>query len=57
MSVLENKIWLIVCDMRKGLLLQNAGDAVYPKLELRAEFHKDLVRLPLYEIDKHFEHA
>ena len=28
-------IWVLVCDGRKALLLQNQGDDVYPKLETR----------------------
>lgn len=27
--------WVLVCDARKSLLLQNMGDHIYPKLELR----------------------
>lgn len=32
---LDQDIWLLVCDAKKALLLQNAGDNVYPKLETR----------------------
>ena len=32
---LDAKLWLLVCDAKKALLLQNAGDSVYPKLETR----------------------
>ena len=32
---LSEGIWLLVCDAKKALLLQNAGDNVYPKLETR----------------------
>jgi protein required for attachment to host cells len=32
---LSQDIWLLVCDAKKALLLQNAGDNVYPKLEIR----------------------
>jgi protein required for attachment to host cells len=32
---LRNGVWVLVCDGRKALLLQNAGDRVYPKLETR----------------------
>jgi len=32
---LENGVWVLVCDGRKAILLQNAGDRVYPKLETR----------------------
>lgn len=32
---LDQGTWLLVCDAKKALLLQNAGDDVYPKLEMR----------------------
>jgi protein required for attachment to host cells len=32
---LDQNIWLLVCDAKKALLLQNAGDHAYPKLETR----------------------
>lgn len=32
---LENGIWVLVCDRRKALLMQNEGDRTYPKLRLR----------------------
>lgn len=32
---LEEDIWLLVCDAKKALLLQNAGDDAFPKLETR----------------------
>ena len=32
---LDQNIWLLVCDAKKALLLQNSGDNVYPKLETR----------------------
>src|SRR5690242_17488935 len=32
---LDQNIWLLVCDAKKALLLQNAGDDLYPKLEMR----------------------
>ena len=35
---LDNKLWILVCDGRKALLLENAGDRVYPKLETRETF-------------------
>lgn len=38
---LINNLWILVCDGRKALLLQNVGDRVYPKLETRENFeHK-----------------
>ncbi len=41
-SGLENGIWVLVCDGRKALLLQNAGDRVFPKLETRKAYeHAD----------------
>ena len=33
--LLKQHIWVLVCDGKKALLLQNAGDHVYPKLETR----------------------
>ncbi len=39
---LDSHIWILVCDGHKALLLQNAGDRVYPKLETRETFeHKE----------------
>jgi protein required for attachment to host cells len=39
---LKNAIWVLVCDGRKALLLQNSGDHVYPKLETRKVYeHPD----------------
>jgi len=32
---LSQGIWLLVCDAKKALLLRNAGDNIYPKLETR----------------------
>ncbi len=32
---LVNDLWIVVCDGRKALLLQNVGDRTYPKLETR----------------------
>ena len=33
--ILAQHVWVLVCDARKSLLLQNMGDHIYPKLELR----------------------
>ena len=35
---LINNLWVLVCDGRKALLLQNVGDRTYPKLETREHF-------------------
>jgi protein required for attachment to host cells len=35
---LINNLWVLVCDGRKALLFQNAGDRTYPKLETREMF-------------------
>ncbi len=32
---LLREMWVLVCDGRKALFLQNAGDHLYPKLETR----------------------
>lgn len=41
-SGLKHGIWVLVCDGRKALLLQNVGDHVYPKLETRNVYeHSD----------------
>ena len=32
---LQRDMWVLVCDGRKALFLQNAGDDAYPKLETR----------------------
>ena len=43
MAKLEQGIWVLVCDGKKALLLQNAGDHVYPNLQTREHFqHADL---------------
>lgn len=34
---LVNGLWVLVCDGRKALLLENVGDHTYPKLETREE--------------------
>ncbi len=34
-SVLRQGVWVLVCDGRKVLLLENEGDHVYPKLATR----------------------
>ena len=48
MAGLQHDAWVLVCDGRKALLLQNKGDAAYPKLEARAELvHEDL---PTHEL-------
>jgi protein required for attachment to host cells len=39
---LINNLWVLVCDGRKALLFQNAGDRVYPKLETRETFQHDV---------------
>lgn len=39
---LTNNLWVLVCDGRKALLLQNMGDRTYPKLEMRESFEHDL---------------
>jgi protein required for attachment to host cells len=36
--------WVAACDGRKALLLQNAGDATYPKLETRETFEHKVER-------------
>lgn len=39
--ILRQGTWVAVCDGRKALLLENKGDAEYPKLETREHFeHK-----------------
>lgn len=35
---LVSNLWVLVCDGKKALLLQNVGDRVYPKLETREHF-------------------
>ena len=43
MAKLEQGIWVLVCDGKKALLLQNAGDHFYPNLQTREHFqHADL---------------
>lgn len=32
------RVWVAVCDGRKALLLQNAGDRTFPKLETRETY-------------------
>jgi protein required for attachment to host cells len=38
---LTTNIWVLVCDGHKALILQNAGDRVYPKLEARERFEHE----------------
>jgi protein required for attachment to host cells len=39
---LAHNVWVALCDGKKALLLQNAGDAEFPKLETRETFeHPD----------------
>lgn len=39
---LKTNMWVLVCDQSKALLLKNAGDAVFPKLETQKILeHKD----------------
>lgn len=39
--ILRQGTWVAVCDGRKALLLENKGNAEYPKLEMREHFeHK-----------------
>src|SRR5688572_29141939 len=33
---LENGDWVVVCDGAKALILENAGDAMFPNLQTRA---------------------
>lgn len=42
-ETLRHGIWIIVCDGRKALLLQNSGDSLNPKFEMREMFeHPEL---------------
>lgn len=41
---LDPKLWVLVCDAKKALLLQNAGDNIYPKLETRHVMEHDVHR-------------
>lgn len=36
--ILRRDVWLAICDGKKALLVENAGDATYPKLEMREVF-------------------
>jgi len=46
--VLKQGLWVLVCDGRKALLLENMGDHVYPKLVTRQVLqHRDL---PTHEL-------
>jgi protein required for attachment to host cells len=35
---LRRGVWLAICDGKKALLVENTGDATYPKLEMREVF-------------------
>src|SRR5258706_7100423 len=37
----SNNLWVAVCDGRKAVLLQNAGDQHFPKLETRETYLRD----------------
>ena len=39
---LVNDLWILVCDGRKALLLQNVGDQTYPKFETREALEQEL---------------
>jgi len=41
---LKQGTWVLVCDDKKALLFQNAGDHVYPKLETRKVMEHDVHR-------------
>lgn len=42
MAALAHNMWIALCDGKKALLLQNKGDAEFPKLETRESFaHAD----------------
>ena len=41
MAGLKANMWVAVCDGRKALLLQNAGDEKFPKLETRETYLHD----------------
>jgi protein required for attachment to host cells len=36
---LPHKAWVLVCDGRKALFLQNEGDKLFPNLKVRRVFH------------------
>jgi protein required for attachment to host cells len=39
--ILRRGIWVAVCDGGRALLLENQGDAAFPKLETRTVFKQD----------------
>ena len=41
MTTLAHGTWIAVCDGGKAMLLENNGDELYPKLELRQHFEND----------------
>lgn len=40
-KLLRHGAWFAVCDGKKALILENKGDAAYPKLETRQVFEQD----------------
>ena len=44
---LDHNMLVLLCDAGKALLLQNAGDSAFPKLEKRAEWETE--NLPAHE--------
>lgn len=45
---LINDLWILVCDGRKALLLQNMGDRTYPKFETREAVEHETI--PTHEM-------
>jgi len=41
-KVLKHGTWVIVCDGRKAILLQNEGDAAFPNLRLHEVFETEI---------------
>jgi protein required for attachment to host cells len=40
-KLLRHGAWFAICDGKKALILENKGDAAYPKLETRQVFEQD----------------
>ena len=51
-KALDHGVWLAICDGRKAILAENQGDALFPKLEMRAVYEHEVVANHLQGSDR-----
>ena len=51
MTKIESGMWVVICDGRKWLILENVGNATAPKLELRDSREQENPRTRMYGSD------